>query len=170
MKHNLLYLLAICCLAGVANAKTSCQKYFSPNHQYSALIENTQVAGAIIPESIVSIYDMHHKLLARKSYTSPDHQHGFGVVQLKWSADSQYCVWSLTSSGGHSPWHFPTDCYAPKCHSIISVDDQLKAGLTQAHFQLKAPHLLISQQLIPHPEGEPEYAKVRFDLDDLKCE
>jgi len=173
MKRFFLYraasLLTLLFLLRIANAKSSCQKYFSPNHKLHAVIQSVLEPGEIIPESVVSIYDSSSKLLQQKSYISPDHEHGYNVAQLKWSADSKFCVWSLTSSGGHSPWHFPTDCYIQKCHQIINIDTQLNCGLTQAKFKLQLPHTLLSQRLIPNPEGEPKYAKLTIDLEKLKC-
>jgi len=168
MKRNLLYLLAICCLTAAANAKSSTQKYFSPNQKFFAMVYSTQKSGEM-PECIVSIYDTQGKLLQYKSYVSPDHEHGYSVVQLKWSADSKFCVWSLTSSGGHSPWHFPTDCFVQKCNTIVNIDAQLNCGLTQAKFKLQSPHMFLSQCLIPNPAGEPDFAKVTLNLADLKC-
>jgi len=169
LRNKFLYLLAIFYFTAVANAKTSIQKYFSPNQKLFAMVYNTQATGEIMPESIVSIYDSHGKLLKRKSYVSSDREHGFNVAQLKWSADSQFCVWSLTSSGGHSPWHSPTDCYLQKCNMIVSIDAQLNCGLTQAKFKLQSPHIFVSQRLIPNPTGEPNLAKVKLDLTNLKC-
>jgi hypothetical protein len=168
MKRNLLYLLAMCCLITAANAKSSTQKYFSPNKKFFAMVYSAQHTDEI-PESVVSIYDTQGKLLQHKSYISSDHEHGYSVVQLKWSADSIFCVWSLTSSGGHSPWHFPTDCFVQKCKTIVNIDAQLNCGLTQAKFKLQSPHTFLSQRLIPNPSGEPEYAKVTLDLASLKC-
>jgi hypothetical protein len=169
LRNNLLYLLAIFYFTAVANAKTSIQKYFSPNQKLFAMIYNTQATGEIMPESIVSIYDSYGKLLKHKSYVSSDHEHGFNVAQLKWSADSKFCVWSLTSSGGHSPWHFPTDCFVQKCNTIVNIDAQLNCGLTQAKFKLQSPHTFLSQRLIPNPKGELQYAKVTLNLTNLKC-
>lgn len=169
LKNPFWYLLTTVCFVTVANAKSSCQKYFSPNHKLYAVIQPTLESGEIIPESAVSIYNSSGKLLQHKSYISSDHEHGYNVAQLKWSEDSQFCVWSLTSSGGHSPWHFPTDCYIKKCNSIVNIDTQLNCGLTQAKFKLEAPHTFLSQRLIPNPKGEPQYAKVTFNLLNLKC-
>lgn len=164
-----LYFLTTLYFLTVANAKTSCQKYSSPNHKLYAVIRNTQATDEIMRESVLSIYDSHGKLLQHKSYISPDQEHGYSVVQLKWSADSQFCVWSLASSGGHSPWHFPTDCYIQKCDAIVNIDSQLNCGLTQAKFKLQAPHTFLSQRLIPNPQGKQEFMKVKLDLGSLTC-
>lgn len=171
---RLVFLCSLCLLlmTGITiaeNAGKHSPESFSPNHLFHAIVKNVLPPREVLPESVVSIYDAHGKLLCTKSYLSPDHEHGFGVVQIRWSADSRFCVWSLTSSGGHSPWHFPTDCYIQKCHSIVSIDNRLNASLTQSHFKLQKPHTLLSQRLIPHPQGEMEYAKVQFNLNDLKC-
>lgn len=162
-------LLLTASMAMGKDAKKECRGDFSPNHQFHVVVKNVLPSGEVLPESVVSIYDARSKLLCKKSYLSSDHEHGFGVVQIRWSADSRFCVWSLTSSGGHSPWHFPTDCYIQKCNSVVNIDNRLNAGLTQPHFELQKPHTLLSQCLIPHPEGEMEYTKIKFDLGGLKC-
>jgi len=160
--------LLICIQLNVLAAET-CRRYRSPNKQLVAEVQIIHHSNQPLPESVVSIYNSHDKLLQHKSYISPDHEHGFSVVQLQWSADSKFCVWSLTSSGGHSPWHFPTDCYIQKCKAIVNIDMQLNCGLTLAKFSLQAPHIFLSERLISNPQGEPEYAKITFDLADLKC-
>lgn len=169
LRRSFLYLLTTLCFVTVANAKTSWQKYFSPNHRLHAVIRNTQAPGEMMPESVVSVYDSRGKLLQHKSYISSDHEHGSNVVRLKWSADSKFCVWSLTSSGGHSPWHFPTDCYIQKCNAIVNIDAQLNCGLTQTKFELRTPHIFLSQRLIPNPKGNLKFAKVKLDLNTLTC-
>lgn len=117
----------------------------------------------------MSLYNSYGKLLEHKSYISSDHEHGYSVVQLKWSMDSKFCVWSLTSSGGHSPWHYPTDCYIEKCKKVVNIDAQLRCGLSTSHFKLQAPHTFLSQRLIPNPKGDPNYARVKLDLNTLAC-
>ena len=52
--------------------------------------------------------------LCALDYSSEDSEHGFGVVKAGWTADSQYFVFSLTSSGGHQAWHAPAECLQPK--------------------------------------------------------
>lgn len=163
-----LYLLTTLCLPAMANAKLLDRKYISPNHKFCAVIHSTQAVGEM-PESVVSVYDSRGKLVKRKSYTSPDHEHGYSVVQLKWSADSTFCVWSLTSSGGHSPWHFPTDCFIQKCKQVVNIDSKLNCGLSKSEFKLKAPHIFLSQRLIPNPNGDPKFADVKLDLATLAC-
>lgn|GEM_PF-6479263 len=162
-------LFFVLCLCYPAAAKTTCQSYPSPDRRYCVTVQQIEAPGAVIPESIITIHDRSGKLLARQSYTSADHEHGFAIQQIQWSKDSSYCVWNLTSSGGHSPWHFPTDCFAARCHSILHIDAQTKKSLSASHFTLTATHQLQTQQLIPNPNGEPLYQSVTIALDQLNC-
>jgi hypothetical protein len=45
--------------------------------------------------------------LCSKDYSSNDSEHGYAVAKAAWTADSQFFVYSLQSSGGHSLWHTP---------------------------------------------------------------
>jgi len=173
MQHFCKYLLAtlilLPCLCISAAAKTTCQSYPSPDRRYCVIVQQVKAARAIIPESIISIHDRDGKLIARKSYTSADHEHGFSIHQVQWSEDSSYCVWNRTSSGGHSPWHFPTDCFIANCSSIVQIDTQMKMSLSASHFNLTAPHMLQTQRLIPNPKSEPQYQDTAISLDQLNC-
>src|SRR5437899_963523 len=59
-------------------------------------------------ESRVEFYSPQHEMLCALDYSSEDSEHGFGIVKAAWTPDSNYFVFSLTSSGGHQSWHFPT--------------------------------------------------------------
>lgn len=160
-------ILLSCCSR--AMAKTKCQSYPSPDGRYCAIVQNVTSSHAIMDESIISIRDRSGKLLARQSYTSADHEHGFHINQIQWSQDSAFCVWNRASSGGHSPWHFPTDCFVAHCNSILNLDKRMKMSFSASRFTLTAKNQLQSQRLIPHPNGEPQYEDVLISLNDLRC-
>jgi len=56
-------------------------------------------------ESRIELYSPQNQMLCALDYSSDDGEHGFGVVKAAWTPDNNYFVFSLTSSGGHQPWH-----------------------------------------------------------------
>src|SRR5262249_167505 len=47
------------------------------------------------------------------------------VVNAKWSPDSQFFVYSMASSGGHSPWSFPMMVYSREKKRIAGLSDMI---------------------------------------------
>jgi hypothetical protein len=47
------------------------------------------------------------------------------VSQLAWTPDSSFLVITTTSSGGHSPWHFPTYVFCVRDKSVRYLDDTI---------------------------------------------
>ena len=75
--------------------------------------------------------------------SSEDNEHGFGVVKAEWTPDSQYFVFSLTSSGGHQAWHAPTQFLSRKDWKIRTLDNYTAgAGISNADFRLIAPNTI----------------------------
>ena len=73
-------------------------------------------------------------------YSSEDSEHGFGVVKAEWTPDSQYFVFSLTSSGGHQSWHAPTQFLSRKDATVRTLDDYFTAsGISNSDFRIVAP-------------------------------
>jgi hypothetical protein len=62
-------------------------------------------------ESRVVIRTSNGETLNSKDYSSPRGFNGYYVVNAKWSPDSRFFVYSMSSSGGHSPWQFPMAVY-----------------------------------------------------------
>lgn len=74
-------------------------------------------------------------------YSSGDSEHGFGVVKAEWTPDSQYFVFSLTSSGGHQSWHATTQFLSRKDGTVRTLDDYFDAaGISKADFRILAPN------------------------------
>ncbi len=64
------------------------------------------------------------------------------VARIAWSPDSGYVVFTTTSSGGHSPWHFSAFVVDVAARKIIHVDSA--AGpVVSADFQMKPPHTAV---------------------------
>ncbi len=93
------------------------------------------------PESesrvVVSLKD--GSFLAKRDLMSADHEHGYGVVQAQWTPDSQYFVFCIDSSGGHSPMQTPVLFYSRKLSKFFVLDDLLRESVGFAHFKLAAP-------------------------------
>lgn len=99
-------------------------------------------AGRAEYESRIEFQSNDSKIACALDYSSEDSEHGFGVVKAEWTPDSQYFVFSLTSSGGHQAWHAPTQFLSRKDGSVRTVDDYFVGGITKANFRLVAPNTL----------------------------
>jgi hypothetical protein len=86
------------------------QIYPSPDGALRALVFPVDISLYATPdmESRVVIRTSNSDTLISKDYSSSRGANGYYVVNAKWSPDSQFFVYSMSSSGGHSPWSFPT--------------------------------------------------------------
>jgi hypothetical protein len=79
--------------------------------------------------------------LTSKDHSSPRGMNGYYVVTAKWSPDSQFFVYSLSSSGGHSPWSFPMMVYGRKKNFIAAFSDMIGRNPTlSGDFSFSGPH------------------------------
>jgi hypothetical protein len=76
-------------------------------------------------ESRVVIRSSAGDTLTSRDHSSPRGANGYYVVSAKWSPDSQFFIYSLTSSGGHSPWSFPIMVYGRKSGRIAEFSDMI---------------------------------------------
>jgi hypothetical protein len=98
-------------------------------------------AGRSEYESRIEFQSSDGKIACALDYSSPDSEHGFGVVKAEWTPDSQYFIFSLTSSGGHQAWHSPTQFLSRRDGTIRSLDDYFAAaGVCKSDFQIVAPN------------------------------
>jgi hypothetical protein len=96
-------------------------------------------------ESRVVIRSSNSDTLISKDYSSPRGANGYYVVNAKWSPDSQFFVYSMSSSGGHSPWSFPMMVYSRQKSRIAGFSDMIHGGPTvSADFHFAGPHTLIA--------------------------
>ena len=89
------------------------QVYPSPDGTLRAVVYPVDISLNATPdmESRVVIRTSKGDTLTSKDYASPRGFNGYYVVNAKWSPDSKFFVYSMSSSGGHSPWQFPTAVY-----------------------------------------------------------
>jgi len=114
------------------------KEYLSPDGEYRAYINPLPKASYSFGESEILIKTKNGKLLCSKSYGSEDGQHGFYVEKAAWTPDSRFFVYSLSSSGGHQAWHFPTDFISTTDCKVRRLDDFV-GPITSPDFVLTAP-------------------------------
>jgi hypothetical protein len=128
----------------------SCQNvastsYAAPDSTMLVLVVPADKSLSATPdaESRVEFRNGAGKLLAAKDYSSPQGDDGYYVVKGAWTPDSEYFVYSITSSGGHEPWSFPTAVYSRHGNVVRYVDAMIggKPNLS-ADFTIVAPHTL----------------------------
>ena len=132
--------IAVLLWAGRANAGET-REYRSPNGKFRAVVIALPGAPYGSGESRVELRTAGGALLCSHSYGSEDGEHGFGVERAAWTPDSRFFVYSMSSSGGHQAWHFPTDFIAVKNHRVQKLDD-FTGPITDPDFEVHAPDVV----------------------------
>jgi dipeptidyl aminopeptidase/acylaminoacyl peptidase len=132
------------------------RRYTAPDGGLTVVVTPiSKEAGRSEYESRIEFKSTDGKIACAIDYSSEDSEHGFGVVKAEWTPDSQYFVFSLTSSGGHQAWHAPIQFLIRKDGKIRTLDDYFAgAGISNADFQLIAPNTIKTevwkdQQAVP---------------------
>ncbi len=121
------------------------QKFTSPDKKTIASVLPVDASLNATPdmESRVVISSAAGAALASQDYSSPDGANGYYVLNAKWSPDSQFFVYSMMSSGGHSPWSFPIMVYSVKRNQFAKFSDMINGSPTiSGQFTFSAPHSL----------------------------
>jgi hypothetical protein len=129
-------------------AESSCAEvrpeiYPSPDKGLRALVLPVEADLHATPdmESRVVIRSADGKLLTSKDYSSPRGANGYYVAHARWSPDSQFFVFSTASSGGHSPWSFPTWVFSREKNVIVSFNKMIGDNpTTSEEFKFSGPH------------------------------
>jgi hypothetical protein len=119
--------------------------FISPDKATHALVYPVDVSLYATPdmESRVVFRSSDGTTLTSQDYSSPRSTNGYYVFHGQWSPDSQYFVFSLSSSGGHSPWSFPIKVYAVKKNLIANFSGMIGGNPTvSGQFQFSGPHTL----------------------------
>ena len=127
-------------IVGLAYGKKQ-QEYASPDGTYIAYVIALPKAPYGSGESKIIIKTKKGKILCSKNYGSEDGEHGFGVERAAWTPDSHFFVYSMSSSGGHQAWHFPTDFISTGDFEVRTLDDYI-GPITDPDFELKAPDII----------------------------
>jgi hypothetical protein len=121
--------------------------FVSPDKEMRALVFPADVLLDATPdmESRVVIRSSAGDTLTSKDHSSPRGMNGYYVYRAKWSPDSQFFVYSLVSSGGHSPWSFPIMVFGRKSAVIAKFSDMIDGKPTlSGEFNFSGPHTLIA--------------------------
>jgi hypothetical protein len=121
--------------------------YASPDGALRALVFPVDISLYATPdmESRVVIRTRKGDTVTSKDYSSPRGTNGYYVVNAKWSPDSQFFVYSMASSGGHSPWSFPMMVYSRQNKRIVEFSDMIEGKPTiSADFHFVGPHTLVA--------------------------
>jgi len=125
------------------SAEGSTDSYNSPDGTLGAFVVVTGAGG----ESQVEIREGSATLRTRR-FSSPDGQHGFIVQYAEWTPDSGFFVFSLASSGGHQPWHFPTFFYSRRINKIEALD-AYTGPVADPGFHVSAPDAISVMTVAP---------------------
>jgi len=117
------------------------QEFKSPDGKFVAFVTALPKAQYGYGESKVEIRTKKGKLLCSKSYGSEDGEHGFGVERAAWTPNSKFFVYSMSSSGGHQSWHFPTYFVSINDFIIKNLDNYL-GPITDPNFELFSPDII----------------------------
>jgi hypothetical protein len=119
--------------------------FVSPDKELRAAVLPVDVSLYTTPdmESRVVIRTRSGDTITAKDYSSPRGMNGLYVVDAKWSPDSQFFVYSMSSSGGHSPWSYPTMVFSRQQKRIAAFSDLIGGKPTlSADFKFTGPHTL----------------------------
>ncbi len=73
-------------------------------------------------------------------------QHTFSgrvASQIRWSPDSQFLLFTTTSSGGHSPWHFNTYAFCAADKSFRDVESAAGGSVGAGEFRFEPPDIAV---------------------------
>ena len=87
--------------------------------------------------------------IAELSLLSPSFDQGGHVENIQWAPQGKYLVFTTSSSGGHSPWHFKTYIFSTERWKFLCLDDAI-ASVTSPEFTFTDPtHLRIAMLKTP---------------------
>jgi hypothetical protein len=137
-------------LLSIPRAESSClttrpQVYPSPDAALRALVFPVDADLYATPdmESRIVVRTREGKLLYSRDYSSPRGANGYYVFAAKWSPDSQFFVYSMSSSGGHSPWSFPMWVYSRQRNLIADFSAMIGNNPTvSGDFKFSGPHTI----------------------------
>jgi len=121
--------------------------YPSPDGMLRALVFPVDISLHATPdmESRVVIRNSKGETLTSNDYSSPRGTNGYYVVTAKWSPDSQFFIYSMSSSGGHSPWSYPMAVYGRAKNLIAKFSDMINGNPTvSADFSFTGPHTVVA--------------------------
>lgn len=126
-------------------------KFNSPDGKLIATVVSTSQKEN---ESRIQIFTKSEFSVLSKDFGSKDGQHGKSFCKGAWTPNSKFFVWSMESSGGHQPWHFPTYYFDRKKKSVESLD-AIVGGITTPDFKLQSPDIIEGSRLRNKVQNDP---------------
>jgi hypothetical protein len=150
--------------------ESSCQilsprVFSSPDGAARALVfpEDASLDATPDMESRVVFRGKDGKLLNSRNFASPRGFEGYYVVNGQWSPDSRFFVFTLSSSGGHSPWSFPTWVFGRDKNVIVDFARLIDGNPTVSpDFAFAGPHTL--KAMTWEKSGSEKHIAVTVDL------
>jgi hypothetical protein len=129
----------------------------SPDRTLHAVVLPADISLDATPdmESRVVIRSVAGATLNSLNHSSPRGANGYYVDTAQWSPDSQFFVYSLVSSGGHSPWSHPTMVYSVQRNRFGHLSEMIDGRpLLSEKFQFSGEHMLTASTW--KQEGRPD--------------
>jgi hypothetical protein len=129
----------------------------SPDNKLHAVVLPAEIGLNATPdmESRVVIRSVAGDTLNSYNHSSPRGANGYYVDTAQWSPDSQFFVYSLVSSGGHSPWSHPTMVYSVHHNRFTQLSDLIGGRpILSEKFQFSGEHELTASTW--KQEGAPD--------------
>jgi len=112
------------------------EKFVSPDKRLVAIVVPADKhEGYEELESRVEIHSRGGAPLCAHDFSSDDGEHGYGVDGAQWTPNSQFFVFRLRSSGGHSPMNAPVVFWSRKTNRFYD----LKGYTADVTFSVTAP-------------------------------
>jgi hypothetical protein len=144
------------------------QIYRSPDGALHALVLAADISLDATPdmESRVVVRTSQGETLTSKDHASPRGANGYYVVKAQWSPDSQFFVYSLSSSGGHSPWSFPMTVFGRETSQIAAFTDMIQGNPTvSGDFKFTGSHTVVASTW-KQPGSPDDKVPVTVDLEE----
>jgi hypothetical protein len=122
--------------------------FVSPDGATHAVVLPVDVSLYTTPdmESRVVMRSSSGDTLTSKDHSSPSGAQGYHVYAAKWSPDSEFFAYSLTSSAGHQPWSFPIMVFSRKRNAFAKFSDMIHDEPTvSGGFEFSGPHTLTTR-------------------------
>jgi hypothetical protein len=152
MVLHILFIIFLCVTPSLVRAQQP-RGYMSPDASFRVSIKPVNKSCS---EDCLEIFRRNGVLLYRKDFSSPDCAHGAMIVRGEWSADSQFFVFNVESTGGHQPGHRPVFFYSQRENKLYRLENYIGYIVAQ-DFTLEAPHIIGTekQKSIGDVEGVP---------------
>ena len=142
----MLNLLIIVILANGGAVSPRPQYFHAPHGGYAAVVVPVGKPGYENQESVIEIR-RGRALIKRRSFASDDGEHGFGVTNSAWTPDGEFFLFSMQSSGGHQPWHWPIYVYSVRTNTLYELENYI--GSITSNFVLLRGNRLRTTRINP---------------------